>query len=224
MIRAEIIPTVNSPFTIPQYFEAGATLTGFICFPKVRNSYWIVFPFYLLFITAADVSGTFMATKVNTIFFNDIVIPAEFFFFYWLFHESFKKTRYRLLPVICAASYVVAWLFDVIILKSHGSAFYFVSYTVGNLLLLILILLFFTRLVTSDAILSFRQNKLFWVSLGLLMFYLGSFPYYGLYNIISKKYYNLNIIYSEVVEVLNCLMYLMFTFSFAWGKRNIQSL
>lgn len=97
------------------------------------------------------------------------------------------------------------------------------SSTVGNLLLLILIWSFFIQLVSSNAILTFRRNMLFWVSLGLLLFYLGAFPYYGLRNILARDFKEVYIIYTYIVYVLDILMYVMFTISFIWGKPNISA-
>ncbi len=64
---------------------------------------------------------------------------------------------------------------------------------------------------------------LFWVSLGLLLYYLGAFPYYGLRNVLARDFQGVYITYTYIVYVLDILMYLMFTISFIWGKPNIAS-
>jgi hypothetical protein len=207
-------------YTIPQIFEAGSCVTGFIYLKKIKKTYWKWFLFYLLFITIADFTGNFLTRDVNKVFFNDFVIPVEFLFFYWLFHHAFKNSKYRLLPLACTIVYVIGWLIDKVLISSQDLWFYSFSYTIANLLLLILILCSFMRLITSNAILSFRSNMLFWVSLGLLLFYLGTFPFFGLYNPIltDKNLVNIKIFYSYMLIVFNCLMYFMFAVSFIWGK------
>ncbi len=209
-------------------FEIGACVTGFVYYKKLRFSVYKWFPVYLAFIVLSELLGEILRVpslaKFNSAYFNDLVIPVEFLFFFWLFFQSFKKSKYKTLPVICSVIYLGAWITDLVYFSRFLSYFYFFSYTFGNLLLLVLILVFFIQLVNSDAILSFRKNILFWVSLGLLIFYLGSFPYYGLRNLIVYKYPVFNTIYGHVVVVLNCIMYLMFTLSFIWGKPNTSSL
>ena len=52
---------------------------------------------------------------------------------------------------------------------------------------------------------------------GMLLFYLGTFPFYGLYNELAKDLS----IFVPVVWVatsLNYLMYIFFTIGFIWGK------
>ncbi len=64
---------------------------------------------------------------------------------------------------------------------------------------------------------------LFWVSLGLLLYYLGTFPYYGLRNTFVKDFHDVFVTYTYIEYFLNSLMYLMFTISFIWGNPNIES-
>lgn len=64
---------------------------------------------------------------------------------------------------------------------------------------------------------------LFWISLGLLIYYLGAFPYYGMRNVLAKEYKEIYITYGYIIYVLDILMYVMFTISFIWGKPNIAS-
>ena len=186
------------------------------------------FPFYLLFIVLSEFLGDYLKVHnmvyENIHFFNYFEIPIEFNFSFWLFFNFFKNTRYRMLPIICSVIYLLCWIIDIVYLSRLRFFFYSFSYTIGNLVLLVLILLYFIQLVMSDAILSFRENMMFWVSLGLLLYYLGSFPYYGLHNTIAFKYREINIAYTYIVDILDCLMYLMFTFSFIWGKPNTKSL
>ena len=206
--------------------EAVACVTGFLAWRRIKNSYWRWFPFYLAFIVLSEFIGTYTSKHhmehLNKLFFNYLEIPTEFLFFFWLFYQSFKEASYKRLPVICAGIYIFSWLFDLFVLRVYfsGQRFWFdsLSSTMGNLLLLILILRYFIQLVTTNEILSFRSDMLFWVSTGLLLFYLGTFPFFGLYNVFARGDQDLFLTYKYVMFVLNSLMYLSFTFSFIWGR------
>src|SRR6185312_7155537 len=114
---------------------------------------------------------------------------------------AFRGAKYKWLPIICGSMYIISWLTDFFYFSKFHFFFYSFSYTVGNFLLLILILNFFIRLATSDAIITFRQNMLFWMSLGMLIYYLGSFPYFGLRNTIAYNYREINITYNYIVFI-----------------------
>ena len=218
--------TIDVLYLILNIFEAIAAVVGFLYFNKIKNSFWKWFPYYLTFIIISDIiSRNFAKYDLRLtckIFYGYFEIPVEFFFFFWLFHKSFDQTKYKRLPIICAVIYTASWIADMVYFSTLDFWFYSISYTIGNLLLLVLILRYFIQLVTSNAILNFKQDMLFWVSTGLLLFYLGTFPYYGLRNTLVYKYRELYTTYSYIMYVLNSLMYLMFTFSFIWGKPNIK--
>lgn len=206
--------------------ELIACITGFIFFKNLKNSFLKYFPYYLLFIIIAESTGFILKTAelktASKIWFNYLVIPVEFLFFYWIFYRSFAGTKYRVLPVVFSFFYIACWMTDIFLLSDMTFWFYSFSYTIGNLLLLILIFRYFFNLTQSDDILYFKNNMLFWISGGLLLFYLGTFPYYGLLNTIAYTQKEIHSIYRYVVIVLNALMYLMFTFSFIWGKPNTK--
>ncbi len=184
--------------TILRIFEAIAFLTGLVYWKKIKNTYWVWFVLYLLFIVLSEAIGTYFITAnkhANLAFFNYFEIPIEFIFFFSLFHQSYKLSKYKWLPIVCMAVFLVSWIMDLLYFSKLQFFFYSFSYTIGNLLLLILILGYFIRLVTSDAILNFSHDMLFWVSTGLLLYYLGTFPFYGLRNTLTKNYKEVYITY-----------------------------
>lgn len=205
--------------------EGVAAVTSFIYIKKWKNTYWKWFPYYLVFIVLAEIIGTSFARHnmyiANFTFYSYLVIPVEFLFFFWVFHRALKSSKHRKMPVISSFIYMASLFSDILYFRHYQFYYYSLSYTIGNILLLILILIFFLQLVNSDKVLHFRQNILFWVSAGMLIYYLGSCPYYGLRNLlVYKYYYTINIYYSVFVYILNCLMYLSFSFGIICGKPN----
>lgn len=214
-------------FNILWTVEIVACITGIIYWRKIKNTVFKYFWVYLLLIVVAECIGRYFQTHnmlaVNKAYYSYFIIPSEFIFFFWLFYKCSNNIKRRL-PIVFVGIYLLAWLIDVFYLSNKSFWFYSFSYTIGNLLLLILILRFFKKLTLSDEILYFKQNVLFWISFGLLLFYLGTFPYYGLRNTLVLNYKSIYLTYSSIVIILNCMMYLMFTFSFIWGKPNTKYL
>ena len=62
-----------------------------------------------------------------------------------------------------------------------------------------------------------QRNKMFYINIGIMLFYVGTLPFFGLYNLIVKEPEIWNIYYLYFL-LSNCLMYLLFTASFIWGK------
>ncbi len=223
------------PLKILLFFELLACVFGIINYNKVKNTPWQYFSLYLIFIVFSEILGVFLLlylpdTNYNTFYFSYFEIPIEFNFFFLLFYLFEKNPGKRKLPGVFAVIYLIAWLSGIFYFKEKHPNFDSVSYTIGALLLLILILRFFIRLITSDELMKFRENRLFWVCLGLLTFYLGSFPYFSLISIphqtlknLLPKYKELFTTYMYIVYGLNSFMYLTFAFSFIWGKNKTSS-
>jgi len=214
---------------ILRIFEFIACITGFIYWRKIKTSAFKWFPVYLGFIVISEYIGVSLHNTadngmLNAAFFNYFEIPVEFLFFFALFYFTQTSGSYKKLIVLCACLYLLSWFLDMVVLKNIEGAFHSFSCTTGNLLLLVVILRYFVFLVTSNNILYFWKDMLFWICTGLLVYYLGTFPYYGLRNTLALNYPNLFTTYSYIVYILDSLMYIMFTFSFIWGKPNIKSL
>ncbi len=199
-----------------------AYIFGFLYFKKVKGTLWQYFPFYLLFILVAETLGYISKVRNNIVFnqnlFQYVVIPVEFLFFFWLFYESFSLKWQKYFSLGSSLIYLSIVILNSVLLKNKVFAFFSISYTVGNLLLLIQILIFYVQLISGNELLNFRTSRLFWVSLGLLIFYLGSFPYFGLIHELYKSHYEVYLAYKNIVMVLDSVMYIMFAISFIWGK------
>jgi hypothetical protein len=150
--------------------------------------------------------------------FTFFVIPLEFLFFQWLFYQySTDKEKKRI--IIYAITYISAFIIERIFLNNFQQfSFLSFSYTIGNVVLLIIIFQYFFKLINSERILYFYTEHLFWISCGLLLFYLGTSPYYGLFNYLRIGHLNILYGYAYIMYFLNCSMYLLFGASFIWGR------
>jgi hypothetical protein len=206
------------------FMEGVAAITGFLYWKKIKNRYWKWFPVYLGIIFLTELYGEYLFTVRNNQHLNGILytywaIPLQFLFFCWLFYRYFENSAYRWWPLVCAFIYLLAWVADMTLLKNVSFAFTSFSYMMGNIILLLHIILFFTRFSASNDILHYWQSQMFWVSIGLLVFYLGSLPFFGLWNNI-RHYKVLFNNYWKVQMYMGCMMYGFFAISFIWNKKN----
>jgi hypothetical protein len=197
-------------------FELLAGIIGLVHWRNIKNSYWRYFPFYLIFLAILETSTYFVGNSIVKYINTFILIPAEFLFFFWLFYQNSQKKRFIFIGVFV---YLLSFFIEVgFAEKVKSGLFLSFPYSVGNLILLIFILQYFYKLIYSDRILFFYRERMFWVALGLLIFFLGTFPYFGLYNLMLTKHFDLLVTYTWVEIFLNYTMYLLFAASFIWGK------
>mgnify|MGYP001302536274 CR=1 FL=1 len=203
--------------------ELASSLIGFAYWKKIRNTYWKWFPVYLGIIAAIEIAGFISAFVFTYYSFNKYLflyfgIPFQFIFFFWLFRKYFTRRQESVWTFVGLVVYLVAWVLEKFLWGQGQRWFSSFSYTIGNIILLVLIILFFIRFINSEEILRYRNSMMFWVSLGLIVFYLGTFPFYALRNTLANNYAHIHLVYSYVSLALDYLMYLLFIVAFIWGK------
>jgi hypothetical protein len=205
------------------FFELLACIVGFANWKKIKATYWKWFPVYLAVIVSTEIVAEYIGNilkrkDINAHIYYFFSIPLQFIFFFWLFLRWSDSGKEKKWPLIGGAIYVGAWLVELLFLQESQLAFLSFSYTIGNIVLLLLILKFFINFINSDRILGYRSEAMFWVCLGLLIFYLMTLPFFGLWNTMNYKYPDFFNKYWIVQMALDCLMYLLFALAFILGK------
>lgn len=198
--------------------ECIALICGIIKFKSLKNSYWKWFVFYLFYILTYEIfTKTYEFTFENEIrfFLSTVQIPIETLIVYWLI--GYKSLDKKKLFWTVSGLYLMSFAFENYTKDWSQYSFLSLSQTFGTFLMLILIGFEFLRQIKSDAILNFSSDKMFYVTIGVVLFYIGNMPFFGWYNLILKypEIWNSYYIY---FMLSNCLMYLFFAASFIWGK------
>jgi hypothetical protein len=203
--------------------EALSAVTGLLYIGKLKGTYWAIFPIYLLTIAVFEIFSevVYALTKDNGVTANLYFffgIPIQFLFFIWLFYRYFTNRKNKLVCLFSFAIYTAAWIVDLAYFRNKQFWFSSLSYGIGNIMLLVLLVVFFITFVRSPDLIRYRKVMMFWVALGLLLFYLGTLPYYGIFNTLAARAKDVFRIYWIIQMVLNCLMYFIFFLSFIWSK------
>jgi hypothetical protein len=202
-------------------FEGIAAIAGFINWGKWKHSYWKWFPIYLIVLFFTECTGHLLAhfnlREANANLYNYFGLPLEFLFYCWFYYRCFNKNM-KPLPVFCAAAFIISWIIEQVFIKERSAYFSSFSYCIGNIVIVIMIIAFILKFSLSQEVLDYKTNPVFWVTIGLMIFYLGTFPYYGLFNLLAKKHRPIHEMYTWAMIFLNYTMYLIFASIFIWSK------
>ncbi len=203
-----------------KFFELIAAIVGFLHWNKIKNTHWRWFPVYLIIIFIGETIAFFL-TKQKMIeekylLYTWFIIPLEFLFFYWLFFK--EKLLNEKLILSFSVLYVVAVIADNLFFSNKKFFFSSFSYMIGNFFLLLILLMFILKFSKTEKIVKFNTEPIFWVCMGLVLFYLGTFPYFGLRNKLFYYHNSIFINYTWAMGILNYIMYSLFALSFIWGK------
>lgn len=199
--------------------EAFAAFAGFFTWSKWKHTYIKWFPIYLLVIVLLELTNRVMEYRGRfeiSATVNTIASLLEMLFASYFFYQTLDKKN-RKLVFTGVAIYILSFIAEKTLIRASDYFFQSLSYTIGNLFILIYLILFFIELVQSNRLLHFNTFVVFWIAAGMLIFYLGTFPYYGLFNELGKNL-DLFIAAAWVATSFNYVMYLLFTIGFIWGK------
>ena len=187
--------------------------------PRLKHSYWKWFVAYIcliFLIEAFSKWGLKNHVEYRVYWYDFFGIPVQFLFFYWLYAaKSFKNNK---LFWTCSIIYALSYLPYLIMFRKF-SVVYSLSYTVGNVLLMVLVFLEIFKQIKSDKILLFKENLMFYINIGIMIFYIGTLPFFSFYGLILKDQQLWNTYYIFFM-VANHIMYLLFMAAFLWGKPN----
>lgn len=199
--------------------EGIAALISILNYNRIKNQYWKYFVFYLIFIFLCESVGKWGDNFIDynkALFYNYLVIPVQFVFFYWLYAaKSFEKPKlFIALSLIYLLSFIPCELFSL-----TDKVMFSLNYTLGCLFLMILVVMEFYQQVNSSNILHFNKNPMFYINLGVTLFYIGTLPFWTFFPFI-KIYREIHNIYFSYFLISGIIMYILFSVSFIWGKQS----
>jgi len=199
------------------WLEFISAIVALLYYNKLKKTAWKWFIYYLIFIFIIEKFGEdlflFFSIK-KKYYFAYIGIPIQFIFFYWLYavNSLKRKKLFYIFSGLFVFSFIPIELFF-----NELNIVYSLNITVGTFFLMLLILLEFNKQIKSDNILNFSKDKMFYINIGVILFYVGTLPFFAFYNIILKQHDIWNNYYIYFL-VSNCIMYFLFTISFICGK------
>ncbi|WP_129364660.1 hypothetical protein [Lutibacter sp. HS1-25] len=89
---------------------------------------------------------------------------------------------------------------------------------IGSLLLVIIILIYFSELLQDDAILNLNQTIFFWIGLAVLLFNIGFIPVF-----VIAEYIYFGGVFRIITLILNLIMMACFITGFIVSKKEFNS-
>lgn len=200
--------------------EGIAAFTAIIYFKEIKKTPYRYFAFYLILIFCCEIFGLFALNYFSitkNLFFNYFVIPLEFLFFYWLY--GCQSLQNKKLFIGFSALFLLAFIPNELYFVKNKHIFSF-NYTFGSLLLMFLVIMEYYKQINSENILNFAKNKMFYINLGVTLFYIGTLPFWTFYFQLLSDYREIWDAYLKYFRISGILMYLLFASSFIWGKRS----
>lgn len=199
--------------------EFTAAAAGILNWQKVKGTYWKWFVIYLVFIFLSELAGEILFhikafQELHRAWYVIIVIPVEFIIFQWLFYRSRVLSKPLLSFLILSTLFILIYFIELIVSKRMWIPS--IGYSLGAFSLLFVCISYLGKLVQSEALLHFKSELLFWISAGLLVFYIGSMPFYALPQSFVIQVKDILNTYGFIPNLMSTFMYILFALGLRW--------
>jgi len=210
------------------FSELLAAIVGTIYFYKYKHTHLKYFLYILWYIVLTEFTGWYAAEYSFLVFFDEegrlynlwmynlmytIFFPVVLTIYLKSINNSVYKKWIKLFIFFYILISILNWSF----IQSFKYEWSELPDVAGSLFLAISVIFYFIELLRSDKVIIYHRKLLFWISIGLLIFHVGTIPF----NIeithyaLQKSIHNLFLI----LWILALIMYLIFTFGFIWSKK-----
>lgn len=194
-------------------------LVAIFRYPLYKNTPLKYLPIILLFTITTEYVGYFTKNdylQINYLAFN-IYYLTHFSFFFYVFMAMIDDVSFKKYIKIVT---VVFWLFFLSEFVFTGilEASFAKTYIAGAGILVFCIILYYINILQSSLVLVVKNDLLFWISVGLFLFYIGYIPI----KIIKTWFYKPDSFFEFLLLIqfsLITIMYLFFLTGFLWMKK-----
>lgn len=211
------------------YAELLASVVGVFYFYKYKNTSLKYFLYLLWYITFTEfLAGYARKTGVlifytddhgnhYTVWFYNLLNFITFNTLYYIYYKSLSTVKFKNWIKIFAFIYIGVYIFNWLFIQNFVLENSEIPNIISSIFLTVTILFYFIELLRSDKIIVFHKLLLFWVSIGLLLFYTGTIPF----TLKSNGYMLIPGVHKlfSIVYILAIIMYSIFTFGFIWSKK-----
>jgi hypothetical protein len=166
-----------SALSLVNYFELGAFLFSLLAYPNLRGTPLGPFPFFLGFIVLAELTVKYAWTRLllpDTDWYV-VAATAGFVFYAFIFSRYLKDPVFRKI----AAGFMIVYPALVLLDGWWRQG-------LGALCMILFCCRFFYELLLHPLEAKLRRDPMFWISTGILFFYLSDLSYSLLFHFMEK--------------------------------------
>lgn len=195
-------------------------LISIIRFPLYRNTALKFLPVILFATMATEYFGDYLKDlgnkPINFAVFN-LYYLMHFSLFFYIFMKMIENSGFKKNIKIGYGIFLLFYLSDLFFTGFFKDSFT-IAYLAGASILIFCIILYYISILQSSLVFVVKNDLLFWVSVGLFLFYIGYLPI----KIIKTWFYKPDSFFNLLLILqfsLIIIMYLCFLTGFLWMKK-----
>lgn len=154
----------------------------------------------------------------NTGLFN-VYTVIEFVFWLYIFYKSIVNYSFKSGILFFIPIYIILTVINQIFIQGFYK-FHSITFLIGCFSLIIVTSFYLYETIALQLKKSPASDLLFWVSIGLLLFYVSDFMYLALFNYLINERMEIAKTLQKAVRINNFIMYCVFVIGLIWTTQN----
>jgi hypothetical protein len=209
-------------FLVIQFLEVITALVATVFYKKYEGSFVKYFLLMLWFIVCVE--SLIWALKKNDVilqnnFIYNVITSLQYIFYFFLYYNTLSNATYKKwimgFVIVFILSVIVNFMF--IQRLTATAAFHSYTFTLGAIFLIVAIGLFLIEILNTEKVLYFTRYLMFWISIGLLIFYTGIIPFIISLNLLPEMLSTDSL--TIIFITLNLIMYSCFIMGFVLSRK-----
>lgn len=205
--------------SISLVFEILSLLTAVICYLQKGNGLIRLFIPFLLLTVIVELLGRWAIYPkgLGKYGLYNLFTAVEFIFYGFVFFINLENKYFKQIVLFFLPFFTIAALLNLLFIQGLNKTFNSYTLVFGSFFIVIFCCFYFYESVSTDKIdLRLSRQPFFWISSGLLIFYLGSVIINALFQYLSSTEFKLEgiKIYTIINRSLNVILYTFFSIAF----------
>jgi hypothetical protein len=202
-----------------KYFELITVVVGTLYYKKYSTTYLKYFLYLMWFVVLVEFSISVLKNNdiiVRNNFIYNVISSLQYIYFFTLYARTIKYKKwvhFFLIIYIVAIAVNFLWFQKL----TTTSTFHSFTFSLGAILLIVTIGLFFIEILNSEKVLYFTRYLMFWISIGLFVFYTGVIPLFVTIRFLPTLLRSDSFL--TIFFTLNLVMYSCFTIGFILSNK-----
>jgi len=205
-----------------QYFQFATAILGTIFFYKYKKTGLKYFIFLIWYIVINEYIGIYYTANISThnVIIYNIYSVINFTFFLLLYRHFIINKKHKKWILVFLLTYLIIFVINGFF-ENYMTNSQSLPYIIAASFVIISITLYFIQLLNSENVLHVRKNLLFWISIGLLLYFVGNIPFRILRNYYASAGENpqdYSMLFSLNL-ILVIIMNICFIIGFIWSNK-----
>ncbi len=202
------------------FFQLITALVGSIYFYKYKKTFLKYFLIFLWYVAINDIIGYILNNNsIEVAWLYNIYYLIVFNYLMFLFRNYLSSNKHKKWIIVLIILYNLSILINSFF-ENYINEYATMPYIIGASFVIISIIFYYIDILNSEKVLYVHKNILFWISIGLLIYYSGNIPFRIVRNY-AGELLNAKVQFL-VLCILSIVMNLCYIRGFIWSSKKRQ--